>query len=94
MTAQQQLAELMSMKLGDRGAFWCDSAACFLRDHGPAIAELIEAARKLVDGVPEHEPQRPETSNHDDTRDRASDWESWYTANTLRTAIRKLTQDA
>lgn len=28
MTAQQQLAELMSMKLGDRGAFWCDSAAC------------------------------------------------------------------
>lgn len=47
MTAQQQLAELMSMKLGDRGAFWCDSATCFIRDYGPAIAELVTAATVL-----------------------------------------------
>lgn len=43
MTAQQQLAEL----LRDDAQSGADAGDCaqFLRDHGPAIAELIEAAK-------------------------------------------------
>jgi hypothetical protein len=57
MTAQQQLAELNEMTAllkstphtpHDAGE-WARDAVYFIRDHGPAIAELIEAA----DGINE-----------------------------------------
>lgn len=91
MSAQKELAELIRIAR-ETPCLGSLQASNFIRDHGPAIAELIDAARKLVDGVPEHEPERPETCNHDDTRDWAADWESWYTANALRAPLRKLTE--
>lgn len=49
MTAQQQLAELLAVKANPteatNGQLWAIQAAVFLRDHGPAIAELIEEAQ-------------------------------------------------
>lgn len=46
MTAQQQLAELIECPNPDEAPSWNKCAGNFLRDHGPAIAELIEAVGK------------------------------------------------
>jgi hypothetical protein len=101
MTAQQQLAEFngeVDLPIyGNRSAEMAkrrNKAYRILRTHGPAIAELIEAAIVICASAPKTEPVNPESSNHDDTRDFASDWADWYTANQLRTALRKLTQEA
>lgn len=48
MNAQQQLAHL----LGNDTERDKSPARRFLRDHGPAIAELIEAARKSLPHLP------------------------------------------
>ena len=55
MTAQQQLAELMDAanRMHDRGdESFPNAAMAFISDHGPAIAELIEAARKSLPHLP------------------------------------------
>lgn len=93
MTAQQQLAELLA---NDPDETFDQSYRYihFIRECGAAIAELIEAAREVCASAPKTEPVNPESSNHDDTRDFASDWADWYTANQLRAALRKLTQEA
>ena len=88
MTAQQQLADAINARGFDAPII----ALRVIRDHGPALVELIESARKLTDGVSEREPERPETWNHDDPRDWAADWESWYTASQLRVPLKKLTE--
>lgn len=45
MTAQQQLAELIATPVDARDMNTWASCADFVFDHGPAIAELIEAAK-------------------------------------------------
>lgn len=48
MTAQQQLAELMR-NTDNRAGAWQFEAQHWIRDHGPAIAELIEACNEFVE---------------------------------------------
>jgi hypothetical protein len=52
MSAQKELADLMAVKVSHNettnGQLWTIQAAVFIRDHGPAIAELIDACGEYL----------------------------------------------